>query len=38
VLIRGAATAHRHGERAQIALGAQRLTTWEGDRSSTVPA
>ena len=38
VLIRGAATAHRHGERAQIALAAQRLTTWEGDRSSTVPA
>jgi len=38
VLIRGAATAHRQGERAQIALAAQRLTTWEGDRSSTVPA
>jgi len=38
VLIRGTATAHRQGERAQIALTAQRLTTWEGERSSTVPA
>jgi len=38
VLIRGAAAAHRQGGRAQIALAAHRLTTWEGDRSSTVPA